>query len=63
MVLRYKMTHPPISCEKSFESSCWRVGTFSYSILAFYRARQGGDLAGLHELEAKVKASLEHLKK
>lgn len=33
MVLRYKMTHPPISCEKSFESSYWRVGTFTYSLL------------------------------
>lgn len=37
MVLRYKMTHPPISCEKSFESSYWRVGTFTYS-LANYNA-------------------------
>lgn len=29
MVLIQKMTHPPISCEKSFESSYWRVGTFT----------------------------------
>lgn len=32
MVLSQKMTHPPISCEKSFESSYWRVGTFTYFI-------------------------------
>ncbi len=32
MVLKQKMTHPPISCEKSLEGSCWRVGTFDYSI-------------------------------
>ena len=32
MVLEQKMTHPPISCEKSFESSCWRVGTFTFFI-------------------------------
>lgn len=35
MVLIQKMTHPPISCEKSFESSCWRVGTFSYILLDY----------------------------
>lgn len=32
MVLAQKMTHPPISCEKSFESSYWRVGTFTKMI-------------------------------
>ena len=29
MVLGQKMTHPPISCEKSLEGSCWQVGTFT----------------------------------
>ena len=33
-----KMTHPPISCEKSFESSCWRVGTFTNNIPRVSRA-------------------------
>lgn len=29
MVLIQKMTHLPISCEKSYGSSCWQAGTFT----------------------------------
>lgn len=39
MVLIQKMTHPPISFEKSFESSYQRVGTFSFIV-----AEQSADI-------------------
>lgn len=42
MVLKQKMTHPPISCEKSLEGSCRRVGTFNYII--------AGDAGGVNSI-------------
>lgn len=45
-----RMTHPPISYEKSLESSYWRVGTFAYSLSNVRSAVNNSSLlVNLHE--------------